>query len=93
LDSIWLLINVVCFFSNVADMTISIGGPRGGTESTTKDIYGGKLHELILFSKLISEYLRKIVINTRICSFGSNIQIFITSWFNRKWSWICCTMY
>ena len=40
---------VVCFFSTVVETTINVGSPRGGTESTTKDIYGGMLFMLILF--------------------------------------------
>jgi len=64
---------------NIAD--ISIGVSRGGPESKTnrEDTFAGKFKKIILFFEFISEFLRTIIGYTRICSFGSNIQIIITS--------------
>ncbi len=59
-------------------MSMSVGGPRGGIEPTTKDIYGGMFYTIILFDKFVFEYHRKTICYTRIRSFGSNIQILIT---------------
>ena len=71
-----LLMKMISFFFNAVGIDYQHWrSPRGGTEPTTRDIYGGMLCELIRFSKLILEHLRKTIINTRICSFGSNIQI------------------